>query len=94
MGWAGLGFGGFLGAMAYQGVTAYYYDQLRQNTTVELNVCRWNQVVADMIWHGPEWKDEHLMQCSKYPWKTLANGELDYASNTKCEAARTTGPLR
>ena len=38
--WGGLGYGGFQGAMAYQGVVAYYYDQLGPNTAVELNVCR------------------------------------------------------
>jgi hypothetical protein len=33
-GWAGLGYGGFQGAMAYQGVVAYFYDQLVPNTAV------------------------------------------------------------
>ena len=38
-GWYGMGYGGFQGAMAYQGVLAYYYDQIAPNTAVELNVC-------------------------------------------------------
>jgi hypothetical protein len=33
----------------YQGVVAFYYDQLRPNTAVKLNVCGWNQVAADVI---------------------------------------------
>lgn len=33
-GWSGLGYGGFQGAMAYQGVVAFYYDQLAPNTAV------------------------------------------------------------
>jgi len=89
-GWAGLGYGGFQGAMAYQGVVAYYYDQLRPNTAVELNVCRWNQVAADVIWRGPEHFEEHKHQCREYPRTTLADGKPDYASNTKCEDCRNT----
>ena len=90
-GWAGLGYGGFQGAMAYQGVVAYYYDQLRPNTAVELNVCRWNQVGADVLWRGPEHKAEHHLQCREYPRQTLAGGKTpDYASNTQCEDCRNT----
>lgn len=89
-GWAGLGYGGFQGAMAYQGVVAYYYDQLRPGTAVELNVCRWNQVAADVIWRGPERMDGHHMQCREYPRTMLPDGQPDYASNTLCEDCRNT----
>ncbi|KAL7480924.1 hypothetical protein ACHAW6_006590 [Cyclotella cf. meneghiniana] len=89
-GWGGLGYGGFQGAMAYQGVVAYYYDQIRPNTAVELNVCRWNQVAADVIWRGPEMMEEHHLQCREYPRKVLANGQPDYSSNTQCEDCRNT----
>lgn len=51
-GWGGLGYGGFQGAMAYQGVVAYYYNQVRPGTHVELNICRWNQVATDVIWRA------------------------------------------
>jgi hypothetical protein len=88
-GWSGLGYGGFQGAMAYQGVVAYYYDILRPNTAVELNVCRWNQVGADVIWRGPEHMEHHL-QCRDFPRTTLADGQPDYASNTLCEDCRNT----
>ena len=89
--WAGLGYGGFQGSMAYQGVVAYYYDQLRPNTAVELNVCRWNQVAADVLWRGPERMNEHHLQCREYPRSTLPDGTMpDYASNTKCEDCRNT----
>ncbi|KAL7464722.1 hypothetical protein ACHAXS_005088 [Conticribra weissflogii] len=89
-GWGGLGYGGFQGAMAYQGTVAYYYDQLRPNTAVELNVCRWNQVAADVIWRGPDGYDKHHLQCREYPRKVLKNGEPDYESNTQCEDCRNT----
>lgn len=90
-GWAGLGYGGFQGAMAYQGVVAYYYDQLRPNTAVELNICRWNQVAADVVFRGPERMDEHHLQCREHPRTTLADGKTpDYASNTQCEDCRNT----
>ena len=88
--WGGLGYGGFQGAMAYQGAVAYFYDQIRPNTAVALDVCRWNQVAADVIWRGPDRYDEHHMQCRDYPIKTLANGDADYASNTECEDCRNT----
>ena len=65
-GWDGLGYGGFQGAMAYQGVVAYYYDQLAPNTAVELDACVWNQVVADVIWRGPS-RMEFQGQCREYP---------------------------
>lgn len=82
-GWAGLGYGGFQGAMAYQGVVAYFYDQLRPNTAVELNICKWNQVVADVIWRGPL-AMEHHMQCREYP----LDGKFE--TNTNCEDCRVT----
>ena len=62
-GWGGLGYGGFQGSMAYQGAVAYFYDVFRPNTAVELNACRWNQVVADVLWRGPERKDEYHLKC-------------------------------
>ena len=66
-GWAGLGYGGFQGAMAYQGVLAYFYDQVYPGHSVELDVCHWNQVVADVIWRGPERRDEFHGKCRDYP---------------------------
>lgn len=82
-GWAGLGYGGFQGAMAYQGVLAYFYDAVRPKTAVELNICRYNQVVADVIWRGPH-KMEHHMQCRDYPL------DGNFKENTQCEDCRVT----
>ena len=82
-GWGGLGYGGFQGAMAYQGAVAYFYDQFKPNTAVELNVCRWNQVVADVIWRGPE-RMEHHMQCREFPL------DGNFRENTQCEDCRVT----
>jgi hypothetical protein len=71
-GWAGLGYGGFQGAMAYQGAVAYFYDQIMSKhasdgaAAVELNACTWNQVVADVIWRGPK-RMEHFGQCRQHP---------------------------
>jgi hypothetical protein len=42
----GLGYGGFVGAMAMQGLIAYYYDVYVPGTWVELNNCRHNAVGA------------------------------------------------
>lgn len=47
-GWGGKGYGGYVGAMAMQGVIAYYYDHLRPNTAVELNQCRYNHMGMDV----------------------------------------------
>ena len=73
-----MGYGGFQGAMAYQGAVAFYYDQFRPHTAVELDVCRWNQVVADILWRGPE-RMEHHMQCREYP------RDGNFSANTNCE---------
>jgi hypothetical protein len=82
-GWGGLGYGGFQGAMAYQGAVAYFYDVFRPNTAVELNVCKWNQVAADVIWRGPA-RMEHHMQCREYPL------DGNFETNTNCEDCRIT----
>ena len=66
-GWAGLGYGGFQGAMAYQGVLAYFYDQIYPDHSVELDVCHWNQVVADVVWRGPARREEFYGKCRDYP---------------------------
>lgn len=66
-GWGGRGYGGFQGAMAYQGVLAYFYDVVYPGHSVELDVCHWNQVVADVIWRGPQRRDEFFGQCRDYP---------------------------
>jgi hypothetical protein len=76
--------------MAYQGVVAFFYDVLRPNTAVELNVCRWNQVAADVIWRGPERMNEHHLQCRDHPRTFLPDGKPDYVSNTRCEDCRNT----
>jgi hypothetical protein len=85
-GWGGLGYGGFQGAMAYQGVLAYYYDIINPGHSVELDVCRWNQVVADVIWRGPN-QMEHAGECRQFPVK-----DGDFANNRpengKCEDCR------
>jgi hypothetical protein len=85
-GWYGLGYGGFQGAMAYQGVVAYFYDQLAPDTAVELDICIWNQVVADVIFRGPR-NMEHFNQCREYPREgdTFEDNTLE---NAKCRDCR------
>jgi preprotein translocase subunit YajC len=84
-GWGGLGYGGFQGAMAYQGVLAYFYDVIYPGHHVELDVCRWNQVVADVIWRGPD-RIELNGTCRDYPL------DGDFTANTpengRCEDCR------
>eukprot|EP00980_Cylindrotheca_fusiformis_P018078 scaffold5799_cov110-Cylindrotheca_fusiformis.AAC.5 len=85
-GWYGLGYGGFQGAMAYQGVVAYFYDQIAKDTAVELNVCVWNQVVADVIWRGPN-KMEHSGQCRDHP-RGGDTYEQNTPENNRCQDCR------
>ena len=49
-GWGGKGYGGVVGSMAMQGLPAYYYDEVRPNTTVELNGCRYNHMGANIYY--------------------------------------------
>jgi hypothetical protein len=86
-GWDGLGYGGFQGAMAYQGVVAYFYDQIATNTAVELDLCVWNQVVADVIWRGPN-KMEHYGQCREYPTRMGDSHEMNTPINGRCKDCR------
>jgi hypothetical protein len=100
-GWGNLGYGGFQGAMAYQGVLAYFYDQIKPHTAVELNVCRWNQVAADVIWRGPL-GSEYNGTCREYPkllqQQPTPHQRLDHQqqmfqllqNNTDCEDCRMT----
>lgn len=52
-GWSSAGYGGFVGAMAMQGLMAYYYDIVRPNTAVELNQCRFNHMGMDVRYRHP-----------------------------------------
>jgi hypothetical protein len=76
-GWGGLGYGGFQGAMAFQGILAYFYDMIHRGHAVELDVCHWNQVVADVIYRGPTHM-EFNGTCRQYPHDTKG----DFVSNT------------
>jgi lipopolysaccharide biosynthesis glycosyltransferase len=49
-GWGEKGYGGYVGAMAMQGLVAYYYDYIRPNTAVELNQCRYNHMGMDVLY--------------------------------------------
>ena len=84
-GWAGLGYGGFQGAMAYQGAVAYLYDILYPNRAVALNPCVYNQVVADVIWRGPA-AMQHSDQCRQYPrgGYVFENNTIEYGACQDC----------
>jgi len=63
-GWGGKGYGGVVGSMAMQGLPAYFYDQKRPNTSVELNGCRYNHMGADVLYRNvpnfiAKYKDLH-----------------------------------
>ena len=67
-GWGGLGYGGYVGAMAMQGLMAYYYDHVRPETVVELNSCRYNHMGMDNLYRAypnfmPAKKKEHVGKC-------------------------------
>ena len=52
-GWGAKGYGTFVGAMAMQGLMAYYWDVIRPNTAVELNQCRYNWMGMDVLYRAP-----------------------------------------
>lgn len=83
-GWGGLGYGGFQGAMAYQGVLAYFYDVVYPGHSVELDVCRWNQVVADVIWRG---RDQFFGQCRDHSEPGVSSAE-NTPENARCHDCR------
>mmetsp|Transcript_24784 Transcript_24784/g.36355 ORF Transcript_24784/g.36355 Transcript_24784/m.36355 type:complete len:508 (-) Transcript_24784:288-1811(-) len=49
-GWGGLGYGCLTGDMAMQGLGAYYYDEVAPNTSIELNMCRYNFMAGDNLY--------------------------------------------
>jgi len=51
-GWGGSGHGGYVGAMAMQGLVAYYYDHVRTGNAVELNQCRHNHMGTDVLYRN------------------------------------------
>ena len=51
-GWHGSGHGGYVGAMAMQGLMAYYYDYVRKDNAVELNHCRHNHMGMDVLYRS------------------------------------------
>jgi len=72
--------------MAYQGILAYFYDVIHPNSSVELDVCRWNQVVADVIWRGPV-KEEYMGECRDYPAPGLSHKD-NTPQNSQCHDCR------
>ncbi len=78
-GWGGLGYGAFVGAMAMQGIMAYYYDIVRPHTAVELNQCRFNWMGMDVKYNAhPNFNPRH-------PKKGKCRNNGDY-----CEDCRKT----
>ena len=60
-GWAGTGHGGYVGAMAMQGVVAYFYDFVKPNYAVELNQCRHNHMGMDVKYrHNPNFQPRRV----------------------------------
>jgi len=68
-GWHGTGHAGYVGAMAMQGLMAYYYDHVNTNNAVELNQCRHNHMGMDTLYrHEPNFsprivKKEYIGGC-------------------------------
>ena len=50
-GWSSSGHGGYVGAMAMQGLMAYYYDFVNMDA-VELNQCRHNHMGMDVLYRS------------------------------------------
>jgi lipopolysaccharide biosynthesis glycosyltransferase len=51
-GWGNKGYAGWVGAMAMQGLVAYYYDHIRPGNAVELNHCMYNHMGMDVRHKG------------------------------------------
>jgi len=70
-GWGGIGFGGWVGGAAIQGIVAYYYGHFHRGGTkqnyVELDVCRYNQIGADMIWRKNGDMQGHCRKFARNP---------------------------
>lgn len=59
-GWGGGGYGGFVGAMAMQGLMAYIYDVILYDTWVEINQCRYNHIGMDVLYRSqPSFRSNH-----------------------------------
>lgn len=78
-GWGSKGYGVFVGAMAMQGLMAYYYDIYQPNTWVELNQCRFNHMGMDVLYRSqPNFQARHAK-------RGMCRNDLDY-----CEDCQTT----
>jgi hypothetical protein len=74
-GWGGQGYGGFVGAMAMQGLMAYYYDIIVPDTWVELNQCQFNHMGMDVLFCGmPSFRAYH-------PKVGKCHNNLDYCKD-------------
>jgi len=51
-GWGNKGYAGWVGAMAMQGLVAYYYDHINTDNAVELNQCMYNHMGVDVNHKG------------------------------------------
>jgi len=74
-GWANKGYGGYVGAMAMQGVMAYYYDHVNTDNAVELNQCRYNHVGVDVRTNRGKCRNnkDSCEDCMKTPIKDIYN---------------------
>jgi hypothetical protein len=64
LGWGGSGVGTYVGAMAMQGIIAYYYKYKAPNTWIELNQCRYNHMGMDTKMRGePNFVRKHMGKC-------------------------------
>merc|ERR1712151_223267 len=83
-GWEGMGYGGWIGGKAMQGILPYFYDYRHKGTAVELNCCRHNQVAAKVTWDQRTRKREsYFGKCNRYPRKGTE-------PDTSCEDCRNT----
>jgi hypothetical protein len=66
-GWGRMGYGCKQGSMHFQGVVAYFYDQIApgKGHAVELDGCAWNQVAHSVIYHGK--RQEWNGTCQQWP---------------------------
>lgn len=64
LGWGGTGIGTYVGAMAMQGIVAYYYKTKAPEVWIELNQCRYNHMGMDARMRGePNFVRKHMGKC-------------------------------
>jgi hypothetical protein len=79
VGWGNKGYGYYVGALAMQGLLAYYYDVHAPDDWIELNQCRYNHMGMDVRHRKPEFRGQcrnggdYCEECRDTPLEQIYN---------------------